>query len=313
MRRFLQTRQRSEAIPQALVIVHENEAYSPTFVHAAIDQDRPIGDIRTFHEHTHDLYHIVLYTQSSGFYFKCGAKYAAEPGTLVIVSPGEPHDFVSLRRSSVYSEITFSFRTRAAKVLTLPFERLLNSYTGVSGLIPREPHLPRTTTQELLIIMIQIMDYLQSPSSMSDFYAHRALANLFDAIVAHCYSEAIPDAALTQDNPIVQIKQYIDEHYAEAITAEDLALMSHCSKGHLFRTFKKSFRVSPLAYQQDLRFEAAQRLLRFTSLRGYEIAQRVGYSNIYYFYRQFKKRTGVTPKRYRQSLRRETGQQSEGR
>ena len=303
MRRYLQTRQRTESTPQALVILHENEAYFPTFVHAAIDQDRPIGDIRTFHEHTHDLYHIVLYTQSSGFYLKCGAKYPAEPGTLVIVSPGESHDFVSLRHSSVYSEITFSLGTRAGKVLTIPFERVLNSYTGVTGQLHSEPHLPRTTTQELLIIMIQIMDYLQSPSAMADFYAHRALASLFDVIVAHCYSETIPGAALAQDNPILQVKQYIDEHYAEAITAEDLALMSHCSKGHLFRTFKKSFRVSPLAYQQDLRFAAAQKLLRFTSLRCYEIAQRVGYSNIYYFYRQFKKRMGVTPRHYRQSLR----------
>ena len=289
-------------MPQALVILHNGEAYFPTFVHAAIDQDRPIGDIRTFHEHTHDLYHIVLYTQSSGFYLKCGTKHRAEPGTLVIVSPGQPHDFVSLRYSSVYSEITFSLGTRTGKVLTLPFEKVLNSYTGVTGQLRDGPHLPQATTQELLITMIQIMDYLQSPSPMSDFYAHRALASLFDAIVAHCYSEPIPGAAMAQDNPILQVKQYIDEHYAEAIAAEDLALMSHCSKGHLFRTFKKSFRVSPLAYQQDLRFEAAQRLLRFTSLRCYEIAQRVGYGNIYYFYRQFKTRVGVTPRRYRQSL-----------
>jgi AraC-like DNA-binding protein len=302
MRRYLQTRQRSEGTPQALVILHDGEAYFPTFVHAAIDQDRPIGDIRTFHEHTHDLYHIVLYTHSSGFYLKCGSKYSAEPGTLVIISPGEPHDFVSLRRSSVYSEITFSFGTRTGKVLTLPLEGVLNSYTGVTGQLRSEPCLPKTTTQELLIIMIQIMDYLQSPSPMSDFYAHRALANLFDTIVSHCYGEAIPGTVLAQDNPILQVKQYIDEHYAEAITAEDLALMSHCSKGHLFRTFKKAFRMSPLAYQQDLRFDAAQRLLRFTSLRCYEIAQRVGYANIYYFHRQFRKRTGVTPRQYRQSL-----------
>jgi len=289
-------------MPQALVILHDGEAYFPAFVHAAIDQDRPVGDIRTFHEHTHDLYHIVLYTRSSGFYLKGGVKHSAEPGTLVIVSPGQPHDFVTLRHSSVYSEITFALASRSGKVLTDPFVTVLNSYTGVIGQLQDEPRLPQATTQDLLILMIQIMDYLQSPSLMSDFYARRALASLFDGIVAHCYSEAIPGAALAQDNPILQVKQYIDEHYAEAITAEDLASMSHCSKGHLFRTFKKAFRVSPLAYQQDLRFEAAQKLLRFTSLRCYEIAQRVGYSNIYFFHRQFKKRMGLTPRRYRQSL-----------
>jgi AraC-like DNA-binding protein len=303
MLRYLKTQRRSAGTPQALVILHEDQAYSPVFVHAALDQDRPIGDIGTFSEHTHDLYHIVLYTRSSGYYLKCGEKYAAEPGTLVIVSPGQAHDFVSLRHSSVYSEITFSLLAPTGKILTLPFERLLTIYTGASGQIPNELHLSKEAAQELVIIMIQIMDYLQSPSPMSDFYAQRALANVLDMIVAHCYTEGIQDAALTSDSPILRARQYIDEHYAEDIAAEDLASMSHCSKGHLFRAFKRSFHVSPLAYQQDLRFEAAQRLLRFTSLRCYEIALRVGYANVYYFHRQFRKRMGVTPRQYRQSMR----------
>ncbi len=304
MRQFLQTHRRSEGTPQALVIVHDGEAYFPTVVHAAIDQDRPIGDVKTFHEHTHDLYHIVLYTQSAGSYLKCGRKHPAEPGTLVIVSPGEPHDFVSLRRSSIYSEITFSFAAPSGKVLTLPFERILNIYTGIAGHLDNAPRLPKDITQELVVSMIQIVDYLQSPSALSDYYACRTLANMIDVITTHCYTEAIPGATIGQNHPILQVKQYIDEHYAEAITADNLASMSHCSRGHLFRTFKESFRVSPLAYQQDLRFEAAKRLLRFTSLRCYEIAQRVGYTNVYYFHRQFKKRMGVTPKNYRQSTRR---------
>jgi AraC-like DNA-binding protein len=303
MLRYLQTHRHSEGIPQALVIQHDKEVYTPLIVHAAVDQDRPVGDIGTFGEHTHDLYHIVLYTRSSGSYLKCGEKYHAEPGTLVIVSPGQSHDFVSLRNSSVYSEITFSLLTPTGKVLTLPFEKILSIYTGVPGQIRNELRLSKEAAQELVIIMIRIMDYLQSPSPLSDFYTQRALANLFDMIVAHCYTEGIHDAALARDNPILQVKQYIDEHYAEPITAEDLASMSHCSKGHLFRAFKRSFRVSPLAYQQDLRFEAAQRLLRFTSLRCYEIALRVGYANVYYFHRQFRKRMGITPRAYRQSMR----------
>ncbi len=301
MLRYLQAQQ-SQAVPKALVILHENEAYFPTFVHAAVDQDRPVGDAGTFHEHTHDLYHFVLYTQSAGYYVKSGRRYPARPGTLAIISPGQPHDFVSHRRSSVYSEITFAFNTERGEPLTVPFEQILAVYTGVRGQLHTEPRLSKDTTQELVIIMIRIMDYLQSPSSMSDYYAHRALADLFDMIVAHCYAEHIPGATLAEDNPILRVRQHIDQHYAETITAAELAALSDCSKGHLFRAFKRSFRISPLAYQQDLRFEAAQRLLRFTSLRCYEIAQRVGFSNVYYFHRQFKKRTGLTPTQYRQSV-----------
>jgi AraC-like DNA-binding protein len=301
MLRYLQTHRKSAGTPQALVILHENRAYSPVFVHAAVEQDRPIGDVGTFREHTHDLYHIVLYTRSSGYYFKSGRKCAAEPGTLVIVSPGQPHDFVSLRRSSVYSEITFSLASPTGTILTLAFEEILNLYTGASGRIQDSLHLSKEATREMLVIMIQIMDYLQSPSPLSDFYAQRAMAGVFDTIVAHCYTEGIEGTALPRDNPILRVKRYIDEHYAESIATEDLASMSHCSKGHLFRSFKRAFQVSPLAYQQYLRFEAAQRLLRFTSLRCYEIAMRVGYSNVYLFHRQFKRRMGVTPRQYRRS------------
>ena len=48
MQRYLQTRRQSEGTPQALVILHDEDAYSPAIVHAAVDQDRPVGDIGTF-------------------------------------------------------------------------------------------------------------------------------------------------------------------------------------------------------------------------------------------------------------------------
>ncbi len=285
------------------MILCDNEAYFPSFVRVAVDQDRPVGDVRASGEHTHDLYHIVLYAQSAGSYVTSCKRQPAKPGSLVIVSPGQPHDSISHRRSGAYSEITFAFNTQGGKPLTLPFEEILNIYTGVRGRLQRELRLCKNATKELVVIMTRIMDYLQSPCSLSDFYAHRTLADVFDMIVTHCYGERISGATIAQDNPILQVKQYIDEHYAKVITADDLAAMSHCSKGHLFRTFKKWFHVSPLAYQQDLRLKAAQRLLHLTPLRCYEIAQRVGYSSVCYFHRQFKERLGITPIRYRQSLR----------
>ncbi|MBN1125152.1 MAG: helix-turn-helix transcriptional regulator [Sedimentisphaerales bacterium] len=74
------------------------------------------------------------------------------------------------------------------------------------------------------------------------------------------------------------------------------------STRQLFRIFLKTFRLSPLAYQQNLRLEATHTLLRSTPLRCNEIARRVGYANVYYFHRLFKKKTGMTPRQYRLSM-----------
>jgi hypothetical protein len=46
--------------PQASSIFWDEVQYTPVFWHTTIVQDRPIGSRRTFIEHKHDFYHIVL-------------------------------------------------------------------------------------------------------------------------------------------------------------------------------------------------------------------------------------------------------------
>ena len=48
----------------------------------------------------------------------------------------------------------------------------------------------------------------------------------------------------------------------------------------------------------EVRIRNAKRLLRQTSLRNYEIAEKVGFSDPHYFSHVFKKMTGKTPKEY---------------
>ncbi len=48
----------------------------------------------------------------------------------------------------------------------------------------------------------------------------------------------------------------------------------------------------------DVRIQNAERLLRQTSLKNYEIAEKVGFSDPHYFSQVFKKMTGKTPKEY---------------
>ena len=47
-----------------------------------------------------------------------------------------------------------------------------------------------------------------------------------------------------------------------------------------------------------VRMERAKQLLRKTSLKNYEIAEKVGFSDPHYFSIAFKKMTGKTPKEY---------------
>jgi len=116
MFRFVRT-QKTDFLAQALTITHDRQCFYPCIHHTTVGQDRPVGQVETFREHRHNLYHIVVYTRSEGAFSCEGQTIEAGPGTVVCISPGQWHDFVSHRRQSVYSEVTFSFETPEGRVL----------------------------------------------------------------------------------------------------------------------------------------------------------------------------------------------------
>ncbi|RED89392.1 iron complex transport system substrate-binding protein [Cohnella phaseoli] len=98
--------------------------------------------------------------------------------------------------------------------------------------------------------------------------------------------------------------RYIHEHYADAVTMEQLAELLGCSSSYMYRLFKAEIGKSPNEIIIGIRMEHAKRRLLTTKLNLRDIALSVGYSDVYYFSRLFKKQFGVSPLQFR---RREYG------
>lgn len=89
--------------------------------------------------------------------------------------------------------------------------------------------------------------------------------------------------------------RYLHEHYSEPITMEQLASLLGCSIGYMHRLFKAEIGKSPNEYLIGIRMEQARHYVLTTGLTLREIAQAVGYADVYYFSRLFKKQFGVSP------------------
>lgn len=95
------------------------------------------------------------------------------------------------------------------------------------------------------------------------------------------------------------IRAYIDAHYDEDITLEQVADSIGISYSYIRKIFSKLFGLHFPEYLNDLRIDASKSLLTDTRLAVAHVAARVGYTNEQRFYRNFKRRVGCTPKEYR--------------
>ncbi len=96
-----------------------------------------------------------------------------------------------------------------------------------------------------------------------------------------------------------EIKSYIDVHYKESFSLDELAGYFFIGKYHMCHSFKEKYGCSIIDYTIGCRIGEAQTLLLETDRRISYIAAETGYSSAGYFSTQFLKRVGKTPFEYR--------------
>lgn len=96
-----------------------------------------------------------------------------------------------------------------------------------------------------------------------------------------------------------QAMAYIHEHYAEAISRDDLARHLGMSGDYLTECFRTEVGMTPITYLNRYRINQAQTLLADREKSVTEIAMLVGFSDSGYFSRVFRRQVGVSPDAYR--------------
>jgi len=108
----------------------------------------------------------------------------------------------------------------------------------------------------------------------------------------------------TGNRQCAAVKRYIDIHFKEALTLEQLADEAHMNKYYLSHAFKKEYGVSPIYYMTSCRIEESKYLLAETDLSLSQIAQLLGFSSLSYFSQVFRRTQEKSPMEYRQNNRR---------
>ena len=99
---------------------------------------------------------------------------------------------------------------------------------------------------------------------------------------------------------VVEAIKYIRDHFADpGFYVKQIAESIHVSESHLRRLFINDLGLSPIEYLQTCRIEHAKEMLLYSFDSLGTIAEKCGYSSLFYFSKIFKKTVGLSPKEYR--------------
>jgi len=120
------------------------------------------------------------------------------------------------------------------------------------------------------------------------------LINLFSAEAEHLVTTD-PD----QTDFVNLIDNFIQNHYSESISLQDIAQFAMVSESQLIKEYKKATGITPYAAFMKYRITVACHLLNTTHLPVTKIAENCGYSSLANFTYGFHKETGMSPTEFR--------------
>ncbi|HEX8561735.1 MAG TPA: helix-turn-helix domain-containing protein [Flavobacterium sp.] len=108
-----------------------------------------------------------------------------------------------------------------------------------------------------------------------------------------------------EDEPIRRAQEFIEQHYTERLSIDDLADKFAIGRRHFGRRFKKATNNSPAEYIQRVKVEAAKKQLENSAKNISEVMYEVGYTDVKAFRSVFKKTTGLSPADYKRKYNRQ--------
>ena len=241
--------------------------------------------------HIHDRCELLYITEGSAEMYIGNTKYTLLPHSLAIISALEPHDLTPT--SYPYTRIGMHIDTSQLGGIGIPsnLSALLKDHAEdfCHVIAPKDQDYVERLARE-------IFDEYMGRDEMSE----KLCTMLFHELLIRIYRtnpEMFPSP--DKDNEMEEAKRYLDRHFAEDVSVNDLAGRFFLTPSHFIVRFKKHTGYTPCKYKGMRRIDRARTLLVDRRLTLGEVAEMCGYADLNSFVRSFRQATNVTPGQFR--------------
>lgn len=253
----------------------------------------------TTHRHSHDFIEIVYLLRGSGSHEIGETTYTMFPGCLYIVDSGEVHN-LNFQETSEYYNLFLKEDFLEEIHLCLDGEET----DALTFLRSRKSadHSVRFSTEKNDLVH-HLFRQCYSELHKAD-EPQRALVRHYISLLLLEYACALRQLDQTREPDLILPRaiDYINLHYKESLSIDEIARRYNYNPVYFGRLFQKYYGRSIKSYISDLRLTFAGELLETTSYSIDEIALQAGFGNKLQFYEKFKERFGCTPKEYKTQL-----------
>lgn len=250
-------------------------------------------------QHYHEGYEIYFQSDGKRYLFYDNICYTLERGSLAIFKPFDIH-YAESRESDYYERYVLNFR--ADMMSDILNETEIHMLTDkLHGCVIQ---LSEEQTNELCADFRRV----EKCFARKDFFAKKLTSAAALELIVKVAEYSDANAELTGNRvsaDIISAMRYIDEHYTENISLDDVARTVHISKFHFCRRFHDTTGATVLGYLNNVRLTKVHNLLLNTDMSIDEIASATGFSSAVNLTRAFKKVYQSAPREFRRLKKRQ--------
>lgn len=234
--------------------------------------------------HAHSFSELFFVTSGQGQFLVNGRYCQVRENDLVIINPHVEHT-------------EFSLESTPLKYIVLGIEGL--RFVGKSTALDADEARISCQSGRIRQYIELLLEEVQWGEPEHASICQNLLNIILICILSYRQVDVTPAAAGYISPECAAVKRYIDSHFQEPLTLEDLAEAAHQNKFYVAHAFRESFGISPIRYLTERRVEESKNLLRNTNYPIGEVSAISGFSSISVFSQTFKRIAHMSPSQYR--------------
>ncbi len=247
--------------------------------------------------HCHDFYELYIHYRGGNLYYVDGQIFPLEPNQIVIMTPFRMHGLMRGDPLTNYVRGFLYLRPCVLKRLgfgQIDLQQYFDSRVQAGEFVFKLDEDSANTCRQLLIDIQRDMDV---PDEMTQYINYSRMNEYVQLFCQAAQKTAIPLQPFTNNEVIFNVLQYVNDHFTEPLTLEDIARSFAISVSYLSHEFKHYAGRSVYEYILYRRVQLAKENL-LTDMSLSEVSEKSGFCDYSGFLRTFRRMTGMSPKAY---------------